>query len=132
MRRFLLRDGPFRLDRESKVRASRSAGCRRRTGGHVHQVDGGVVVATLDHATAIACPFPVRERQAGMDLAAVRTGLTRWIPRAGGDNPDALHRRLGGTLAGKLQHADIRNGLHKLAFALMPRTFSFSMQHEKL
>src|SRR4051794_12596798 len=92
MCRFLLHSNPFRLGREANTRADRSTGCDRRTSGHVHQVDGCVVVPIMDHAAVVAGPLSIRECQAGVDMPAIAARLAGWIPLVRYDDTGTLHR----------------------------------------
>ena len=70
MGRFLLHSRPFRPDLTIWTSAARSTGCNRRTDGHVSQVVGRIVVPVMDHATCVADPLTVGQRQTGVQMPA--------------------------------------------------------------
>ena len=113
MCRFLLHSNPFRPGHETNTRADHSTGCSRRASGHVHQIDGCVVVPIMDGAAAITRPFPIRERQAGVHVTAIAAGLAGRIPAISDDDTSARHRGLIFRLPPELEGTDVRDGKSK-------------------
>ena len=117
MRRFLLHSKPFRLGLATTASAVRSTGYDRRTGGHVHQVDGCVVVPIMDHAAVVARPFPVRRASGRRGYGRNREhvlldGIPRGLPP---QYAAPCIAALYSICRRELEHADIGDGCAKLA-----------------